>query len=57
MVSSPPPCTRAPCADGSGGGRRCGGKLGDADNPRYIVTEPRVGYRMAKGETSQPEES
>ena len=27
-------------------------KLGDdADNPAYILTEPRVGYRMAKGET------
>ncbi len=26
-------------------------KLGDdADNPRYIITEPRIGYRMAKGE-------
>ena len=30
-------------------------KLGDgAQNPRYILTEPRVGYRMAKGE---PEEA
>ena len=28
-------------------------KLGDdADNPRYIFTEPRVGYRMAAGETA-----
>ena len=28
-------------------------KLGDdAGNPTYIFTEPRVGYRMAKGETS-----
>ncbi|MCY4529936.1 MAG: ATP-binding protein [Chloroflexi bacterium] len=28
-------------------------KLGDgADNPKYIVTEPRVGYRMTKGETA-----
>ena len=27
-------------------------KLGDdADNPTYIFTEPRVGYRMPKGET------
>ena len=27
-------------------------KLGDdADNPVYIFTEPRVGYRMPKGET------
>ncbi len=26
-------------------------KLGDdADNPTYIFTEPRVGYRMPKGE-------
>ena len=25
-------------------------KLGDAANPRYIITEPRVGYRMAVGE-------
>ncbi|MXX54131.1 MAG: response regulator, partial [Dehalococcoidia bacterium] len=25
----------------------------DADNPTYIFTEPRVGYRMAKGETSE----
>ena len=30
-------------------------KLGDdAGSPRYILTEPRVGYRMAKGETVQP---
>ena len=30
-------------------------KLGDdADNPTYIFTEPRVGYRMAKGETPEP---
>ena len=29
-------------------------KLGDdADNPRYVITEPRVGYRMATGERSQ----
>ena len=27
-------------------------KLGDdADSPRYIITEPCVGYRMATGET------
>ena len=27
-------------------------KLGDdADNPTYIFTEPRVGYRMPRGET------
>ena len=31
-------------------------KLGDdADNPAYIFTEPRVGYRMAKGEGPEPE--
>ena len=31
-------------------------KLGDdADNPTYIFTEPRVGYRMPKGETAEPE--
>ncbi len=31
--------------------RRLRRKLGDdADNPRYILTEPRVGYRMAEGE-------
>ena len=29
-------------------------KLGDdADNPTYIFTEPRVGYRMPRGETQQ----
>ena len=33
-------------------------KLGDdADNPTYIFTEPRVGYRMAKGETKEQEEA
>ncbi len=33
-------------------------KLGDdAENPTYIFTELRVGYRMAKGETQGPEES
>ena len=26
----------------------------DADNPSYILTEPRVGYRMPKGETAEP---
>ncbi len=32
-------------------------KLGDdAGSPRYIFTEPRVGYRMVKGETAQPKE-
>ena len=33
-------------------------KLGDdADNPIYIFTKPRVGYRMPKGETKESEES
>ena len=33
-------------------------KLGDdADNPTYIFTEPRVGYRMPKGETKEQEEA
>ena len=33
-------------------------KLGDdADNPTYIFTEPRVGYRMPKGETQNQEDS
>ena len=33
-------------------------KLGDrADAPRYVVTEPRVGYRMAAGEESREPES
>ena len=33
-------------------------KLGDdADNPTYIFTEPRVGYRMPKGETHMHEEA
>ena len=32
--------------------KRLRGKLGDdAADPRYILTEPRVGYRMAEGET------
>ncbi len=31
-------------------------KLGDnANNPTYILNEPRVGYRMAKGEATEPE--
>ena len=31
-------------------------KLGDdSDNPTYIFTEPRVGYRMPKGETWEGE--
>ena len=33
-------------------------KLGDdADNPTYVFTEPRVGYRMAKGEMQEQEEA
>ena len=33
-------------------------KLGDdAESPTYIFTEPRIGYRMAKGETPRQEES
>ena len=33
-------------------------KLGDdADNPKYILTEPRVGYRMEKGKAPEREES
>ncbi len=33
-------------------------KLGDdARSPTYIFTEPRVGFRMPKGETQQPEDS
>ena len=33
-------------------------KLGDdADNPTYIFTEPRVGYRMPKGEAPDQEEA
>ena len=37
--------------------RRLRRKLGDdADNPRYIFTEPRVGYRMPRGETPGQEE-
>ena len=32
-------------------------KLGDdAGSPKYIFTEPRVGYRMAKGEGPGQEE-
>lgn len=32
-------------------------KLGDsANNPTYIFTEPRVGYRMPKGDTPEPAE-
>ena len=34
--------------------KRLRGKLGDdAQRPRYIFTEPRVGYRMAKGEAEE----
>ena len=33
-------------------------KLGDdANNPTYIFTEPRVGYRMPAGETREPEKT
>ena len=33
--------------------RKLRGRLGDdADNPTYIFTEPRVGYRMPKGEAA-----
>ncbi len=33
--------------------RRLRGKLGDdGADPRYIFTEPRVGYRMSEGETA-----
>ena len=36
--------------------KRLRGKLGDDDaDPRFILTEPRVGYRMTEGETGQPE--
>ena len=32
-------------------------KLGDdANNPTYILNEPRVGYRMPKGEEAEQEE-
>ena len=38
--------------------RRLRRKLGeDASNPTYFFAEPRVGYRMAKGETSGSEEA
>ena len=44
-------------ACGRGGARgkiHC--KLGDdSDNPTYIFTEPRVGYRMPRGETGEGE--
>ena len=29
----------------------------DADNPKYVFAEPRVGYRMPKGETQNQEEA
>ena len=36
--------------------RRLRGKLRDnADNPKYIFNEPRVGYRMPKGEMQELE--
>ena len=37
--------------------KRLRDKLGDdANNPTYIFNEPRVGYRMPKGETTDREE-
>ena len=40
------------CFIGSGAAKRLRPKLGDeADNPTYIFAEPRVGYRMPKGES------
>ena len=37
--------------------RRLRRKLGeDADNPRFVFIEPRVGYRMARGESQEGEE-
>ena len=33
-------------------------KLGDdAEDPRYIITEPRVGYRMVRGDGTETEDS
>ena len=33
-------------------------KMGDtAKSSRYIITEPRVGYRLAMGETAEREEA
>ena len=32
-------------------------KLADAKNPRYILTQPRVSYRMGRARTSEPVES
>ena len=38
--------------------KRLRGKLADdAENPTYIFAEPRVGYRMPKGEPLKTEES
>ena len=32
-------------------------KLGEeGENPAYIFSEPQVGYRMAEGETAEPED-
>ena len=56
-------CCSSGCGDGGGVGeswlvrdvvKRLRRKLGDsAENPRYVITEPRVGYRMAAGETTE----
>ena len=41
-------------AAGAHGPKQLRRKLGDdANNPTYILTEPRVGCRMAKGETPE----
>ena len=38
--------------------KRLRGKLGDdADNPAYVFTVPRVGYRMGEGEEQEPAEN
>ena len=38
----------------AGGSSRLRQKLGeDGENPTYIFSEPRVGYRMAVGETRE----
>ena len=38
--------------------RRLRRKLGDdAGNPAYIFAEPRIGYRMERGEAQEPEEA
>ena len=41
------------CTIGHGAAKCLRRKLGDdVDSPTYIFTEPRVGYRMPKGETA-----